>query len=178
MKNQKSKKPVWYTAVCSSAVFVLFRMNSGPCSKKTILSGATERLWPAARSGGRAASFRTCGAAALWPALLRCEQSVVRHGADTGRHSLRGGRTAPALVSLRCRAGDVVRRGQRRQPRPESGNPTPRLKGRPGTASLPTLGAPLPPARCNPCQPRSFFSLLRGAVSRFAVCVAHRFGCV
>ena len=22
---------VWYTAVCSSAVFVLFRMNSGPC---------------------------------------------------------------------------------------------------------------------------------------------------
>ena len=31
LKNQKSKKPVWYTAVCSSAVFVLFRMNSGPC---------------------------------------------------------------------------------------------------------------------------------------------------
>ena len=25
---------VWYTAVCSSAVFVLFRMNSGPCLKK------------------------------------------------------------------------------------------------------------------------------------------------
>ena len=24
---------VWYTAVCSSAVFVLFRMNSGPCLK-------------------------------------------------------------------------------------------------------------------------------------------------
>ena len=23
---------VWYTAVCSSAVFVLFRMNSGPCA--------------------------------------------------------------------------------------------------------------------------------------------------
>ena len=22
---------VWYTAVCSSAVFVVFRMNSGPC---------------------------------------------------------------------------------------------------------------------------------------------------
>ena len=27
---------VWYTAVCSSAVFVLFRMNSGPCLKKSI----------------------------------------------------------------------------------------------------------------------------------------------
>ena len=24
---------VWYTAVCSSAVFVVFRMNSGPCLK-------------------------------------------------------------------------------------------------------------------------------------------------
>ena len=24
---------VWYTAVCSSAVFVLFRMDSGPCLK-------------------------------------------------------------------------------------------------------------------------------------------------
>ena len=27
------QKHLWYTAVCSSAVFVLFRMNSGPCLK-------------------------------------------------------------------------------------------------------------------------------------------------
>ena len=29
-------KFMWYTAVCSSAVFVLFQMNSGPCLKNSV----------------------------------------------------------------------------------------------------------------------------------------------
>ena len=42
---------VWYTAVCSSVVFVVFRMNSGPCLKIITMHQMVRSA--AARSDGK-----------------------------------------------------------------------------------------------------------------------------
>ena len=68
------QKHLWYTAVCSSAVFVLFRMNSGPCLRKPFIHFEIEIPFDTWHRGGRPtnlgrlrASRPTAAAAAAGP---------------------------------------------------------------------------------------------------------------
>ena len=61
-------RPVWYTAACSSAVFVLFRMNSGPC-----LNNMCSPRRPVASPACAAAPQRNA------PARPVCMQSFIVH---------------------------------------------------------------------------------------------------
>ena len=101
---------VWYTAVCSSAVFVLFRMNSGPCSKS----------FHQKKNNGRG-GCGGCGPPSLWRRLLRVRQRRVRLvGAvifdhittlirDKALAGCRARKRAPAGKRLALRGGSWVR---------------------------------------------------------------------